>query len=176
MPVRVRESVTNLAERPPPQPIPAPTASVSPAMPKIALYVSVQAVRGIRRMRVRVRVRIDPGDAHGEDEVVALAHEARVWRLRDYEHDILERAVHALVPDARDTDARARRPPWGDVHVDLHRLSPRARVGGWSGWGFHSLRWLLGVERARDAVAVHRAEVEILEREMEREYPVFRGR
>lgn len=121
-------------------------------------------------------MRVDPRDTYGEDKVVALAYKARVRRFCDDEHDILESPVRTLVPDARDADARARSPPRGDVHIDLHCLSPRACVGGWCGWGFCGLRGLLRVERSRDAVAVHRAEVEVLQCEMEREYPVFRRR
>lgn len=170
MPGRVPESMTNLAERPPSQPVAAPTSAVPTAVPEVALRIPMQASWRIRR----VRVRVDPWDAYGKNEVVALAHEARVRGFCDDEHDVLESAVRALVPDARDADARARRPPWRDVHVDLHRLPPRTRLGGWCDWGLRGRRGLLGVERARDAVAMHRAEVEVLQREMEWKYPVFR--
>lgn len=161
MPGRVAEPMTNLAERPPPQPIPAPTSAVPTTVTEFTLRVSVQAAWGIRR----VRVRVDPRDTYGENKVVALAYKTRVRRLCDDEHDILESAVRALVSNARDANARARCPPWRDVHVYLHRLPPRARVGGWRGWGLRGRR-LLGVECARDAVAMYRAKVEVLQREM----------
>lgn len=170
MPGPVPEPMTNLAERPPPEPVPPPT-SVPTTVPEVALRVPMQAARGI----CRVRVRVDPRNTYGENEIVALAHETRVRGFCDDEYDILESAVRALVPDAWDADARARRPPWRDVHIDLHRLPSRARVGGWCGWGLRGRR-LLGVERARDAITMHRAKVEVLQREMEREYPVLRGR
>ena len=110
---------------PPPKPESEPLAAGALPTEKAIIVIGGFALAG---GRVRPRARVDPRHAHGEDEVVTFAREACVRALLHDKHDVLERAVRALVPRFGYADARSRAPAWGDLNVDLECLRWLARV------------------------------------------------